>query len=70
MTSDLVEDLDRWKLVLPKELRREELRESHDDSKSGHLGTEKTYHRLATAYFWPGMFREPRTSSDMAHDEG
>jgi len=42
---DIVEDLDRWKLVLPKEWRREALRKSHDASQAGHLETEKATNR-------------------------
>lgn len=57
VVADIVEDLGRWKLVLPDELRGEALRESHDDPQAGHLSVEKTYHRLVTAYYWPGMFR-------------
>ncbi|KMQ86252.1 reverse ribonuclease integrase, partial [Lasius niger] len=56
--SDIVEDLDRWKLVLPSELRKEALREAHDVPQSGHLGIEKTYQRLAVSYYWPRMFRD------------
>jgi len=56
-TSAVVTDLDRWKLVLPPEMQGEALRESHDESQSGHLGVDKTYQRLAIAYYWPNMFR-------------
>jgi len=56
--SEIVEDLDRWKLVLLRELRLEALREAHDISQAGHLGVEKTYQRLAVSYFWPNMFRD------------
>ncbi|XP_070154043.1 uncharacterized protein [Polyergus mexicanus] len=38
IVSDIVEDLDRWKLVLPKELRETALREAHETPQSGHLG--------------------------------
>jgi len=41
--SEIVEDLDRWKLVLPQELRLEALREAHDIPQASHLGVEKTY---------------------------
>lgn len=58
VVSEVVEDLDRWKLVLQSELRGEALREAHDDPQAGHLGVEKTYQRLGVAYFWPNMFRE------------
>ncbi|XP_029679749.1 uncharacterized protein K02A2.6-like [Formica exsecta] len=58
IVSDMVEDLDRWKLILPKELRETALREAHDTPQSGHLGVEKTFHRLAVAYYWPSMFQD------------
>ncbi|XP_077259204.1 cytochrome P450 6k1-like [Temnothorax americanus] len=58
VVSDIVEDLDRWKLVLPRKLRAEALRESHDASHAGHLGVEKTYHRVAVSYYWPNLFRD------------
>ena len=56
--SEIVEDLDRWKLVLPKEYRTEALRESHDVPQAAHLGVEKTYQRVAVQYFWPNLFRD------------
>jgi len=58
VVSEIVEDLDRWKLVLPREYRREALRESHDAPQAGHLGVEKTYQRVAVNYFWPNLFRD------------
>ena len=57
-TSAVVDDLNEWKLVLPSELRGEALREAHDDPQAGHLGVEKTHHRLIVAYYWPNMFRD------------
>ncbi|XP_039310315.1 uncharacterized protein K02A2.6-like [Solenopsis invicta] len=58
VTSAIVPDLDRWKLVLPRELREEALRESHDDPQSGHLGVDKIHYRLSIAYYWPNAFRD------------
>ena len=58
VVSEIVEDLDRWKLVLPRELHGEALREAHDEPQAGHLGVEKTFQRLAVAYYWPNMFRD------------
>ncbi|GAB1867938.1 RNA-directed DNA polymerase [Camponotus japonicus] len=58
VVSEIVEDLDRWKLVIPQEYRKEVLRESHDMPQAGHLGTEKTYQRVAVSYFWPNLFRD------------
>ncbi|XP_032690005.1 uncharacterized protein K02A2.6-like [Odontomachus brunneus] len=36
----------------------EALTEFHDHPQAGHLGIDKTYHRLAVAYYWPKMFCE------------
>ena len=36
----------------------EALNESHDDPQAGHLGIDKSYRRLAVAYYWPNMFRD------------
>jgi len=58
VVSEIVEDLDRWKLVLPKEWRREDLRELHDTPQAGHLGIERTYQRVAVSYFWLNLFRD------------
>jgi hypothetical protein len=44
-----------WKLVLPKELRRQALSECHDDPTSAHLGVFKTLNRLREIYYWPDM---------------
>lgn len=57
-TAAVVEDLNHWKLVLPQEFREEELRESHNDPQSGHLGIDKTHRRLTVAYYWPNLFRD------------
>lgn len=35
IVSEIIEDLDRWKLVLPKELREEVLRETHNEPQAG-----------------------------------
>lgn len=42
-------------MVIPKEKRAELLKQCHDAPTSGHLGVFKTYHRLATKYYWPKM---------------
>lgn len=57
IVSDIIEDHNRWKFVLPKELREEALREAHGEPQTGHLGIEKTFQRLAIRYYWPNMFR-------------
>ncbi|SCV66471.1 Integrase core domain protein [Anaplasma phagocytophilum] len=48
---------ERLLLVIPKPLRRTVLAAFHDDPTAGHLGTYKTYARLRSRYFWPGMYR-------------
>lgn len=58
VVSQVVDDLEQWKLVLPKEARANVIREAHDVPQAGHLGVEKTYQRVATRYCWPRMFRE------------
>lgn len=58
VVSDIVEDLDHWKLVLAKEHRFEALREAHNNPQSGHMDVEKTYQRLLIAYQWPNMYRD------------
>lgn len=40
---------------MPKDKRREILRECHDDFTAGHQGEAKTYHRVNERYYWPRM---------------
>jgi transposase InsO family protein len=44
-------------LVLPASLRAVVLDFYHDDPSSGHLGFAKTYHRIASRFYWPRMSR-------------
>lgn len=53
----LVEEFS-WKEVVPKELRLSVVRENHSEPTAGHLGTYKTYNRLALNYFWPKMYKD------------
>lgn len=57
-TTEIVEDRNQWKLVVPQESRRAVMRENHDTLQAGHLGTEKTYRRIALRYHWPRMFQD------------
>ena len=43
-------------MVLPKEHHAAALAEAHDQPQAGHLGVDKTYHRLATRYYWLGFY--------------
>ncbi|XP_036150132.1 uncharacterized protein LOC118648039 [Monomorium pharaonis] len=54
----VVGDRDQWKRVVPRETRREVIRENHDPPHAGHLGVDKTYQRIALRYHWPRMYRD------------
>ena len=53
-----MDDLNQCKMVIPAEDRLTVLREAHDTPQAGHLGVEKTYHRIAIRYFWPRLFHD------------
>ena len=55
-----VADDEAWKLVVPREHRREVLRESHDDATAGQQGRENIYSRAARMYYWPKMYEAVR----------
>lgn len=46
----------KWVPVIPRELRLGVLKALHDDATAGHLGFEKTYDRVRSRFFWPGLF--------------
>ena len=58
MTDPLSPDLDAWKLVVPEDQRIVVLKEAHSRPQAGHLGVEKTYHRLSLRYYWPGIYAD------------
>lgn len=45
----------KWVPVVPHPLRRRILEEYHDAATAGHLGFAKTYERIRSRYFWPGL---------------
>ena len=45
-------------LVIPDALKHEVLVWAHDDVTAGHLGTQKTYGKIRTRYYWRNMFRD------------
>ena len=47
-----------WKMVVPKDVRKELLHRYHDGNSAGHFGRYKTYWRLRERYIWPKMHSE------------
>lgn len=45
----------KWVPVVPRTLRRPILEAYHDAATAGHLGFAKTYERIRSLYFWPGL---------------
>ena len=45
-------------LVLPRSLREEVMQEMHS---AGHLGEEKTLHKIKERFYWPGMHLDVKT---------
>ena len=43
----------KYKIVVPKPYRQEILCLAHETSMGGHLGTNKTYHKIWTQFYWP-----------------
>ena len=50
---------DEWALyhqiVVPKSYRHEILSIAHESPMSGHLGINKTYHKIINHFYWPGL---------------
>uniref|UniRef100_A0A8C5M2Q8 Gypsy retrotransposon integrase-like protein 1 n=1 Tax=Leptobrachium leishanense TaxID=445787 RepID=A0A8C5M2Q8_9ANUR len=47
-------------LVVPKKYRRDLLKIGHDIPLAGHLGHQRTLHRLTQSFFWPGLSGDVR----------
>ena len=45
-------------LVIPEFLQKPLVEEIHAGYFGGHLGVDKTYDRLRSRYYWPGMYRD------------
>lgn len=56
--NDVIRDLSAWKLVVPDDDRNLVLQNLHSEPQAGHLGIEKTYKRIATSHYWPGLFKD------------
>ena len=50
---------DEWavyhQIVVPKSYRHEILSIAHESPMSGHLGINKTYHKISNHFYWPGL---------------
>ena len=57
LKTTLLPDISPWKLVAPKKLRPQVLKENHE-VQAGHLGSEKTYARISERYYWPRVYSE------------
>jgi len=50
--------LDRFQLVIPKQLRPQIMEELHQGIGGGHLGLEKMLGRLKERFYWPGHYTD------------
>ena len=44
-----------YQIVVPKSYRHEILSIAHESPMSGHLGINKTYHKIINHFYWPGL---------------
>ena len=58
ITDLTLKDLDASKLVLPHKARLEAIEHAHNPPQAGHMGIDKTYHRLAQDFSWQGMVQD------------
>lgn len=49
---------DDWKMVIPNSLRKQALKECHDDPVSGYFGIKKTMFRARQKYFWTSLIKD------------
>lgn len=55
LIPELSSESDYWKIIVPKDKRKELIRYYHDDVRSGHVGVYKVYWKLHNFYTWPKM---------------
>ena len=56
--NNILDDLDAWKLVVPEEKRAEIMFEAHNEPTAAHPGKERTYQKIAQAYYWIGIYED------------
>ena len=54
-------------LIVPQPLRSDIVREAHQGISGGHLGQEKTLHRIKQRFYWPGYFNDVRNWCASCH---
>ena len=53
-------DLNYLQLIVPERLKAEILQNLHEGIAGGHLGQDKTLHRLKERFYWPGHYNDVR----------
>ena len=46
---------DSWQLLVPKAKQKEVFQHLHEHNTGGHIGTERTIHKINQAFYWPNM---------------
>ncbi|GMF68824.1 unnamed protein product [Phytophthora fragariaefolia] len=50
--------VDEPRLVIPDSLRSDMLHYAHEDFQGGHQGITRTYEKLRSEFYWPGMYAD------------
>ena len=56
------------RLVIPESFKSLILEENHNSILGAHLGTKKTYQRIAENYYWEGMYKNAQEWTSMCID--
>ena len=48
----------KYQIVIPKPYRMDILRTAHETPLAGHLGINKTYHKILNHFYWPGIRKD------------
>jgi hypothetical protein len=57
----------RTALLLSKKYQKEALCEAHNSIFGGHDANLKTYMKISSSYYWPGLFRDVKTHISLPH---
>ena len=47
-----------YQIVVPKKKQKDVLSIAHESALAGHLGVNKTYHRVLTHFYWPKLRKD------------